>query len=236
MPLEPSGALRRFVLYAAATLVPVVGLGVGLSVLYTRQANEGGKQDGTTLAQVIARSGVEPFLEGHSLTEGLNARERYSLMKSTGDLVAEGTVLRLRVRDTTGQVMFDAQHPTAPPGEAVIDGEVIEAASGTPVVGMTTVDSDVVDGSKQTGISAIEVYLPIFAPSNPQNAVGVLETYVPYAPIAAARETSLRKMQSAIMVGLAALWLVLAVIVFRTTRRIQRQSEANQHLALHDAL
>jgi diguanylate cyclase len=236
MPAESSGALRRFFLYTAATLVPVLGLGVVLSVMYTRQVDEGSRQDGIALATVIGNSGVEPFLEGHSLTEGLNARERYSLMMSTGDLVADGTVLRLRVRDTNGQVMFDAAHPTAPPGEAIIDAEVIAAAAGTPVVEMTSPGADPVDGGVGDDTEAIEVYLALTAPSSPDAAVGVLEVYLPFAPIAAAREDSLRQMQITITVGLFVLWLLLAVIMWRVTRRIHRQSEFHEHLALHDSL
>ncbi len=222
--------------YAAATLVPVAGLGVVLSVTYTRQADEGARADGIALASVIANSGVEPFLEGHPLIEGLNARERYSLMMSTGDLVAEGTVLRLRVRDMTGQVIFDAASPTAPPGPAVIDQNVIDAASGTPVVEMTKVGGDALDGGAGQGTESIEVYLALHPPDDPDNTVGVLETYLPFGPIAAAREASLREMQIVIAASLAVLWLVLAVIVFRVTRRIRRQSEFNEHLSLHDAL
>ena len=223
-------------MYATATLVPVLGLGAVLTLMYTREVDEGARKDGIALARVIANSGVEPFLEGHSLTEGLNARERYSLTMSTGDLVAEGIVLRLRVHDTTGQVMFDAARPTAAPGAAIIDDRTVQAASGEVVVAMTTFGGDPVEGVAPEPTEAIEVHLALHAPGAPDRAVGVLETYLPFAPIAAAREDSLRQMQITIMLGLAALWLVLAVIVWRVTRRIQRQSAVNEHLALHDSL
>lgn len=240
---RPSGAFRRFVVYAVATLMPVVGLGAVLSVTYTRQVDAGARQEGIALASVIANSGVEPFLEGHSLTEGLNARERYSLMMSTGDLISDGTVLRLRVLDTTGQVMFDAERPTAPPGDAIIDDEVMLAATGTAVVEMTEFGLDPgnsaavsATGAPAEPQNAMEVYLALHAPDDPQRAVGVLEIYIPFGPIEAGRETALGEMRTAMMVGLAALWMVLAAIVWSVTRRIHRQSEYNEHLALHDSL
>jgi diguanylate cyclase (GGDEF)-like protein len=235
MDPRPWRALRRFFLYAGATLVPVLGLGVILSARYAHEIDQAAIADGGALAQTIGDAGVEPFLEGHALSEGLNARERYSLMMSTGNLLSEGTVLRLRVRDTSGRVVFDAANPTAAPGDEV-DHEVLEVLAGETVVELTTVGGDAIDGATTDGVPAIESYVALYSAASPDVAVGALEVYLPYAPIEAVRADSLRRMQLTLMAGLAVLWLVLALVVWSVTRRIHRQSERHEHLALHDTL
>jgi diguanylate cyclase len=150
-------------------------------------------------------------------------------------LLSEGTVLRLRVRDTSGRVVFDAANPTATPGEEV-DDEVLEVIAGGTVVELTTVDADVIDGSATDGIPAIESYVALYSSASPDVAVGALEVYLPYAPIEAVRADSLRRMQLTLMAGLAVLWIALALVVWSVTRRIHRQSARHEHLALHDTL
>lgn len=239
MDARPWRALRRFFLYAGTTLVPVLGLGIILSVTYAHEIDQAAIDDGAALVQTISDSGVEPFLEGHPLSEGLNARERYSLMMSTGNLLDEGRVLRLRVRDIDGRIMFDAANPTAPPGDEIVDQEVLEAIAGEAVVGLTTVGADSIDATNMDGVegtSAIESYVALYAAASPDEPVGALEVYLPFAPIEQVREDSLRRMQLTLVAGLAVLWLALALVVWSVTRRIHRQSERHEHLALHDTL
>jgi diguanylate cyclase (GGDEF)-like protein len=223
-------------LYAGTTLVPVLALGVTLSTRYAHEIDHAAIADGGALAQAIGNSGVEPFLEGHPLADGLNARERYSLMMSTGNLLSEGTVLRLRVRDVTGQVIFDAANPTALPGEPLVDPEVQAVARGDEIVELTTLGSDVVDGADDDGVAAIESYVALWSPANPTEPVGVLEVYLPFAPIEAVRAESLHRMQLTLVAGLFMLWMALAVLVWQVTRKVHRQSRHHEHLALHDTL
>ena len=236
MNTRPWRAVQRFFLYAGTTLVPVLWLGIILGVNYDHEIDHAAIHDARSLAHTIGDAGVEPFLEGHPLSEGLNARERYSLMMSTGNLLSEGTVLKLRVRDTTGRIMFDAANPTAAPGKRVVDAEVIEAAGGMSVVARTTVNGDAVDGGERNGIEAIESYSALYSAASPGAPVGVLEVYLPFAPIEAVRADSLRRMRMVLIAGLAMLWLVLAMVVWSVTRRIHRQSARHEHQALHDAL
>jgi diguanylate cyclase (GGDEF)-like protein len=229
-------ALRRLALYAGTTLVPVLGLGLILGYRYAHEIDQAAVTDGGALAQVISNSGVEPFLEGHPLSEGLNARERYSLMMSTGNLLSDGTVLRLRVRDVDGTVIFDAANPTAPPGRPTVDAEVQAVANGGEVVELTHLDRDQVDGGTGGGVAAIESYVALFASARPDEPVGVLEVYLPFAPIEQVRADSLRRMQVTLACGLFVLWIALAFLVWSVTRKVHRESEKHEHLALHDTL
>jgi diguanylate cyclase len=243
MDTRPWRALRRFFLYAGTTFVPVLGLGIVLSVSYAHEIDQAALEDGHSLVHAIGDAGIEPFLEGHPLSEGLNARERYSLMMSTGNLLSEGTVLSLRVRDGYGRVMFDAENPTAPPGDPVVDDEVLEVIAGGSVVGRATVGNDSADAADgdgepgdNDGVAAIESYVALYSEASPDRPVGALEVYLPYAPIELVRADSLRRVQLMLVAGLAVLWIALALVVWSVTRRIHRQSERHEHLALHDAL
>ena len=91
---------------------------------------------------------------------------------------------RLRLRDRTGIVVFDAAHPDQPPhGEH--DDEVETAAAGHVVRKLTRVNRDEVDATSAIGARAVEAYLPVHAGGGDYRVVGVLEIYLPYAPIQA---------------------------------------------------
>ena len=229
-------AIWRFVAYAAATLVPVVWLGVVLSQTFTDEVDRAALREGEMQALAIADSAIEPFLRGQPLSVGLTSDERAIIRQSTGNLLAEGRMLVLRLRDVDGRVMFDAAEPDAPPGAPNVDEEVQEAATNGVVVKLTRVDADSADGGRTNGDAAIETYVALRAVSAPDQVVGVVEIHVPYEGIADARTRSLQRLRFAIIVGLAVLWLVLAVLVVSVTRRIRRQSQRAEFMALHDTL
>ena len=226
----------RFVAYAAATLVPVVWLGVVVAHTYTNEFDEMALRDGQLQAQSIAESGIEPFLEGQSLSLGITSEERAAFTRTTGNLLEAGRVLALRVRTVDGQVVFDAARPGTPPGPIVVEPQVRQAATDGTVSLLTTMGADSVDGSVGVGVKAIESYVALHHVGAPGLVVGVVEIYVPYAPIEAQRSQSLDHLRFTMIVGLAALWFVLAVIVASVTRRIRRQSQRTEFMALHDSL
>lgn len=226
----------RFVAYAAATLVPVVWLGVVITHTYTNEFDEMTLRDGQLQAQSIAESGIEPFLRGQSLTLGLTSDERAAFTRTTGSLLSAGRVLALRVRTVDGRVVFDAAQPDAPPGPSVVEPEVREAATEGPLSVLTTVGADDADGGGTGGVAAIETFLAVHPSGQPGLIVGVVEIYVPYEPIAAQRSESLDNLRFTMIVGLTALWFVLAIIVASVTRRIRRQGQRTEYMAMHDTL
>jgi diguanylate cyclase (GGDEF)-like protein len=229
-------AIWRFVGYAAATLVPVVWLGVVLSQTFTQEVDRAALREGEMQARAIADSAIEPFLDGRPLSDGLSDEARTILTQTTGNLLAEQRVLVLRLRDVDGRVMFDAARPDAPPSAADIDEEVREAADNGILAKLTRVSSDEVDGARTDGAAAIETYAALTPVDAPDRVVGVVEIYVPYEGIAEARTRSLERLRFAIIVGLAVLWFVLAVLVVSVARRIRRQSQRAEYMALHDSL
>jgi len=229
-------SIWRFFAYAAATLVPVVWLGVVLSHTFTEEVNAAALREGQSQAQAVADSAVEPFLRGQPLSVGITNDERDAFARTTGNLLQKGSVLLLRIRDVDGRVMFDAAHPQAPAGPPLVEEEVQAAAMTGMVSLLTHLGVDLADGSREGGPAAIEAYVAVHPTQNPGQVVGVVEMYLPYEPIATERSESLRRLRFAIIVGLSALWVVLAVIVASVTRRVRRQSRRSEFMALHDHL
>ncbi|MGB8860244.1 MAG: bifunctional diguanylate cyclase/phosphodiesterase [Ilumatobacteraceae bacterium] len=222
--------------YAVATLVPVVWLGAVLAHTFTEEVDAAALRQGETQARAIAESAIEPFLEGQPLSVGLTGAERDVVRRTTNNLLQQGRVLRLRLRDVDGRVVFDAAAPDEPMGASAIDSEVQFAAAVGLVARLTHLAADEVDGGTADGPAAIEAYVAVHPMDSPDDVVGVVEIYVPYEPIAAQRRVSLERLKFSIVVGLSALWLVLAVIVVSVTRRIRRQSQRTAYMALHDTL
>ncbi len=228
--------LIRFAAYALLTLIPVTGLGVVLARTFANETDRAALNEGVLHAKAIAEAGVVSQLDGRDLRAGVNIAERGSLARTTSPLLAHGSVERLRIRANNGAVVFDAAHPYAPASLAPEPDDEITAASHGRVVSLrTTLNSDGVDGERHDGAASIEVYLPL-RDDQQGKPFGVLEVYIPYGPIAAVRNASLHRMYTTLLDGLVAAWLVLAVIVWSVTGRLRRESEHNEHLALHDML
>ncbi len=179
----------------------------------------------------MAHTAVEPLLDGRPLSRGLSSTEQAQFHRLARDAVSGGDVQRLRLRDLAGAVVFSDdgsgfhQRP---------EDEALDAAHGTVVARLTRINTDS-DDSGQAGPESVEVYLPLFAGDHHQR-VGVLEVYLPYAPIKADVSAGLHTLYRNLLVGLAALYVVLFGISFWVGRRLRRQVKLNAYLAEHDSL
>jgi diguanylate cyclase (GGDEF)-like protein len=222
---------RLFALYAAISLVPVVVLGLVLAASFRGEATQRGVAEGRSEATLVAETAVEPLLAGHALSGGLNRSERTGLSRLAIKAVNRREVLRLRIRDLSGRVVFsgDGSGLTNEP-----DDEALDAARGEVVVHLTRLNSDAND-SGQTGVRAVEVYLPLTA-GVPGRRVGVLELYLPYAPIARDVTAGLHMLYVDLALGLTVLYLALFAITFSVSRGLRREAALNAFLAHHDTL
>ena len=66
-------AWRLFLAYAAASLIPVVLLGLVLSFALAAEARDRGVAEGRAQAALVARTAIEPLLDGRSLALPLSA-------------------------------------------------------------------------------------------------------------------------------------------------------------------
>ena len=123
---------------------------------------------------------------------------------------------------------------TVPASPRKPSDEAIEAAHGEIEAELTRLNSDAND-TGEIGPQAVEVYQPLFAGSQ-KRPVGVLELYLPYAPIHDDVAAGLRRLSLDLMIGLAALYVVLFGISLSVSRGLRRQVKINAFLAEHDPL
>jgi diguanylate cyclase (GGDEF)-like protein len=211
-------------------------LGVVLQGLMQRQATSRGLAEAQTEASLIAESAVTPAMDTSvPLTSRLSDAEQVRVSHSVAPSILRGRVLRLRVRDLAGAVVWSDDSSGlggAPDAEAAI------AARGVPVVTLTHLNADTggdSSGGQSSGPRAVEVYVPLLADDSSQR-IGVLEVYLPYAPIAADVSSGQDILDLTLLVGLLVLWAVLLGVSTSVTRRIRRAATVNAYLASHDVL
>jgi len=220
-----------FVTYAVIIAVPVSLLGVLLAASYQSEARQRGVAEGRSQALLVAQTAVEPILSGRPLSQGFSAEETRELRRLSDQAVGGHSVLRLRLRDLAGNVVFSDdgsgyhQRP---------EDEALDAARGIVTARLTRLNADDND-TGPLGPEAVEVYQPLYAGS-PSRIVGVLELYMPYAPISADVTSGLRTLTRDLALGLGALYVVLFVISVSVSRRLRQQVKANKFMAEHDAL
>jgi diguanylate cyclase (GGDEF)-like protein len=219
---------RLFAAYAAASLVPVVLLGVVLVRDYRREALESGLAQGRAQAAVIEEMAIAPALTGADLDHPLTATERERLQNATDLAIFNGSVIRLRLRGFKGRVVFSDNGSTA--GALPTSHHAFRAAA----VGRTEV-AIVQDPYGGESDQVIRVLQPVVAKATGQST-GVLELYLPYGTIAQHAQAQLRRTYWRLAAGLTALYAVLAFIAWSTTRRLRRHATQHEYEALHDAL
>jgi diguanylate cyclase (GGDEF)-like protein len=223
---------RLFFTYAAITALPVVLLGLTLAANYRTEAQDRGISVGRSEALLVARTAVEPALDGRPLSQGLSPGETVAMRHLVKRAVGDHDVLRLRLRNLAGYVVFSddgsgfALKPEGPAHAA--------AAYGAITARLTRLNADDND-TGPIGPQAVEVYQPLYA-GTPLHRVGVLEMYLPYAPIAADVNAGLRGLYRDLTIGLGALYIVLFIISVSVSRRLRQQIKENKFLAEHDPL
>jgi diguanylate cyclase (GGDEF)-like protein len=218
---------RLFAAYAAASLVPVALLGVVLVHDYRREALASGLAQGRAQAAVIEEMAIAPALTGADLDHQLTATERERLQNATDLAIFNGSVIRLRLRSFKGRVVFSDNGSTA--GALPTSHLAFRAAA----VGRTEVA--VVQDPDGEPNQVIRVLQPVVAKATGQST-GVLELYLPYATIAQHAQAQLRRTYWRLAGGLTALYAVLALIAWSTTRRLRRHATQHEYEALHDGL
>jgi len=227
-------ARRLFGIYALVSVVPVLLLGACLLALAHRQATVRGLSEGATEANLVARSSIAPQLGEHPLSDGLTPAETKAL-RQTADLSARsGDVLRLRVRDLAGRVVFSPDGT----GLGTVDDDALEALRGPTISQLTWLNADDSDneaGATDLGPRVIEAYTPLLS-ARTDRVIGVLEVYLPYAPIEADISRAEAWLGVTLIVGLLILWAALLGVSYSLSRRLREQAAANAYLAQHDTL
>ena len=211
--------------------MPVLLLGLLLSASYRSEARQRGLAEGQSEARLVAQTAVEPVLDGRPLSDGISPSEKADLQRLVEHVVRNHDILRLRLRNLSGQVVFSDDGSGF--GEKPED-EALDAAHGQIVERLTNLNSDDND-SGAVGPESVEIYLPLMAGDH-NRRVGVLELYLPYGPINADVGAGLHALYLYLALGLAALYLVLFAISISVSQRLRQQVRLNKFLAEHDAL
>jgi diguanylate cyclase (GGDEF)-like protein len=229
---EPSKSLphvgsRLFAAYAAASLVPVALLGAVLVRGYQREALKSGLRLGRAQAAVIEEMAIAPALTGADLDHELSAAERRRLQDATDLAIFHGSVIRLRLRGFSGRVVFSDNGSSE--GALPTSHQAFRAALAGRIDVAVVRDPDAASGQ------VIRVLQPVVAKATGQST-GVLELYLPYSMIAQQVQAQMRRTYWLLAAGLTALYAVLALIAWSTTRRLRRHATQHEYEALHDAL
>jgi diguanylate cyclase len=239
--VQPAGTERRhstlklFATFAAIMLIPVILLGLVLAASYRNEEGQRGLAQGRSEALLMAQTAVEPVLDGRPLSQGLTPSETADMNRLVRTSVRSGDVLRLRLRDLSGNVVYsdDGSGLHAESTEDDRDAAV-KAAHGDTQALVTHLNADN-RGGGPLGPSSVEIYLALRA-GTPSHRVGVLEVYLPYAPISADVDAGKNILYLNLAIGLGLLYLVLFGISFSVGRRLRRQVKLNAYMAEHDAL
>ena len=226
---------RLFVTFAVIMLAGVLLLGLVLALSYRAEATRRGLAQGRSEAILMAQTAVEPRLDGRPLSEGLSPTETADMDRLVATAVHSHDVLRLRLRDLAGDVIYSDDgsglHSDADESDA---DEIHEAAHGQAVAEITRLNADS-DDTGPLGPPAVEVYLPLYAGAS-RHLVGVLEVYLPYTPIQRDVDAGINSLYRNLGVGLSVLYLLLVGISFTVGGRLRRQVKINAYMAEHDAL
>jgi diguanylate cyclase (GGDEF)-like protein len=235
-PQKRESTVKLFATFAVIMLVPVVLLGLVLATSYRREADRRGLAQGQSEAVLMAQTAVEPILDGRPLSQGLNPSETADMQRLVRTAVRSGDVLRLRLRDLEGNVVYsdDGSGLHKQTGDDDDHDEALEAAHGVTVARVTRLNGDS-DDSGPLGPVSVEVYLPLVAGS-PVHRVGVLEVYLPYTPIRTDVDAGIDSLYRNLSIGLAVLYVLLFGISFAVGRKLRRQVKVNAYMAEHDAL
>ena len=218
---------RLFLAYTLASLLPLLALAGALVQDLRREAVDRGLDQGRAQSAVVEEMAIAPALSGADLREGLSMAEREMLQDATDLAVFRGSLVRLRLRDFDGSVVFSDDGTT-------VDGAAVSSRAFRAAVGGrldVTIQPDPVDGTGKV----IRSLQPVVATASGR-AVGVLELSLPYDEIEAQSARQLHDTYVRLAWGLGLLWLVLAVISWSSSRSLRRQALLREHQALHDSL
>ena len=220
-------AWRLFFAYTTASLLPVLALAFALVQESRQQAVERGLEQGRAQSAVVQEMAVAPALTGNDLRAGLSMLERSKLQRATDLAIYSRSIVRMRLRDVDGAVVFSDDGTTVDGARvrgphfqaAAVDGRLEVVVQASPVEGHTKV---------------IRSLQPVSTASG--RTVGVLELYLPYDEIEADSAEHLHNTYERLAWGLGLLWLVLALISWSSSRSLRRQALLREHQALHDHL
>ncbi len=248
---------RHFFVYFGVSFVPVLILALVMSRSVRSESNrlvllQSQSNVRTLVSSVIeANVGTMKFSDGlvpdPTNPNGITEERLASIRRSTTAMLASKQVFLFRLRDLSGNIVFDASEPdnlkkrTDNPLEGRELGIMLDGVAESQLTSITEAGflsenastSTWLDPATQAKVRSIESYMPVRSGGT---VVGIAEVFLPYEPIRQAVDTSENRLLRNLTVGLPILWLVLGIIVRGTTRRFQKAVAHHRYVARHDVL
>jgi diguanylate cyclase (GGDEF)-like protein len=219
---------RLFLMYAVPSLVLMVLLGVVLARHDRSTGRELGLDQGRDQAAVIEQTAIAPAVGAGDLAAGLSQAALVKVRQATDLAIFSGSVTRLRLRSFSGSVVFSDDGSGGMDALPSSDPAFRTAAAGNTSAAVVTSHAD-------SSTRVIRILEPI-VPNSSGRATGILEIYLPYAAIAHKIQAELNSTYVRLAVGLGAMYMILALIAWSTTRRLRRHAAERHHQAMHDSL
>ena len=223
-PLTPRGRRPSLLTtFALVSLLPVALLGFGLSQYLAHQVRSRAYADARQSAVLVATA-LQTQLTPYEFRYGLRQGDLIALDQTIASLKASG-VAGATLWDSRGRVLYADDRTSI--GHAYRPGPRLRRAFGGRVAaGMSPGD--------WSGKS-YEVVVPLRF-GTPGHVLGALELELPYAPIQTAIASDVRTTYAFIGGGLLLLWISIFRLVAGASRKLRRQADENERLALHDHL
>ncbi len=235
-PLARTSLLVRYgVISGLLVLCLALALGYVLASTVYDRALAQSEQTAANIAQLA----VGPLLQRDDFDQGAVAPERRERLTGAMEtLVAHRTVVRVKIFDRTGTVLF-ADDPDLI-GQRFPEDPHLQAALG----GQRSSDLDEPDSAENAseaslGGRLLEVYVPIrksTAAGADRDVVGAFEIYLPYEPVASSAAADAQRLLLWLAGGLVVLWAVLFQLVAAASRRLREYAREQAERAQHDAL
>ena len=219
-------------IFAVVLLMPVLALGAALNHVYQTGTVERTLDDARASARLLAQTSVQPAIAGQDLDRGLDVGGLADLGASVDAAVRGGRVIGLRLLSTSNAAVFPPQDVGLYPKDDLLEA-ITADPYGEPPARLTTAALPAWLGGAR--VRAVQVYTPVFAPSDGR-VLGTLQVLLPYESIAEQAQHQARVFGAVLLVGLAALYGVVAVLAGVVTRRLGLQLAATDHQAHHDSL
>jgi signal transduction histidine kinase len=231
--LRPRGLVARF---ALGSLVAFAAIGAALSVAVARQFRDRGEQQARAHAsfvtQAILRYRIsESDIERPLLPEGETA-DRYDSLASFVETrilrPAAGSsqfhVMRIKIWSRDGVVLF-SDDPRLPGKRFEVEDDLTNAFRGEVQSGVTNLQADENVYERSLAPRLFETYVPLWlGPSRAGTPDAVVELYQDYDAIQKEITSGFRTVALTLLIGLAALYVVLLPIAFRTSRTLGSQN------------
>jgi diguanylate cyclase (GGDEF)-like protein len=209
--------------FALVSLVPVALLGFGLSQYLKHQVRSRAYADARQSAVLVATA-LQTQLTPYEFRYGLNQGDLIALDRTIGGLKASG-VDSVTLWDSRGRILYADDRTSI--GHAFKPTPRLHRAFG----GRVAAGMAAGEWSGRT----YEVVVPLRFGTH-SHVLGALQLALPYAPIETAIASDVRATYAFIVGGLALLWASIFRLVAGASRKLRRQADENERLALHDHL